>query len=117
VQTVLTTDIGQKAEQAAAEYVSQLGYNVIDRNWKLHKLCEIDIVAQKAHTVYFVEVKYRMSNNAGAGLEYITAGKLKRMRYAATQWAQQHSWRGGYELSAIEVSGFDFTVTNFIPMI
>ncbi len=114
---MLTTDIGQKAEQAAADYLNDHGYTVLDRNWKLHKQCEIDIVAQKAGEVYFVEVKYRQTNNSGAGLEYITPDKLKRMRYAAVQWATKHAWRGGYELSAIEVSGRDYEVTNFIENI
>ncbi len=113
----VTVDIGQKAEQAAAEYLSLHGYTILDRNWKLHKQCEIDIVAQKAGTVYFAEVKYRRTNNSGAGLEYITADKLKRMRYAAVQWAVRHAWRGCYELSAVEVSGLNYEVTNFIESI
>jgi Holliday junction resolvase-like predicted endonuclease len=114
---VLTTDIGQKAESAAAEYLSSLRYEILDRNWKLHKICEIDIVARKDSTVYFVEVKYRRSNTAGAGLEYITSEKLKKMRFAAMQWATIHAWQNGYELSAVEVSGTNYIITNFIETI
>lgn len=116
-QTVLTTDIGQKAERAASEYLSQLGYEILDRNWKLHKVCEIDIVARRGTTVYFIEVKYRRTDTAGDGLDYITTDKLKRMRGAAMQWAAAHSWRGGYDLAAIEVSGPGYEVTNFIESI
>jgi putative endonuclease len=114
---VQTTEIGQKAEQIATDYLCEQGFSILDRNWKLHKQCEIDIIAQKGSTVYFVEVKYRRTDNSGAGLDYITATKLKSMRFAALQWAAQHAWHGNYELSAIEVSGHKFTVTTFVETI
>jgi putative endonuclease len=115
--TVQTTDIGQRAERAVAEYLQERGFEIVNQNWKVHKVCEIDIVARLQNTMYFVEVKYRRSSTAGAGLDYITAVKLKQMRFAAVQWATMHAWRGSYELAAAEVSGPDFDITNFVDSI
>jgi putative endonuclease len=108
------TATGQKAEQVAAQYLETHGYSIIGRNWKRHKMCEIDIIARKQNCIYFVEVKYRATNDAGSGLTYITHKKLKQMAFAAEQWALEYEWQDAMQLSAIEVGGADFTVGAFI---
>ena len=115
--TVQTTDIGNRAETAACRYLEAQGFRILDRNWKLHKVCEIDIIADRGGTLYFVEVKYRRTTTAGSGLEYITPDKLRRMRIAAIRWASEHRRYGGYELAAIEVGGPQFTVETFVDSI
>ncbi len=105
---------GHIAESKAAEYLKSQGYKVLTTNWKTRH-CEIDIVAQKDAIIHFVEVKYRVRNNQGSGLEYITRTKLKQMRLAAEMWVKENNWRLDYCLSAIELSGTDFRVTNFLP--
>lgn len=111
-----TTFIGNRAEQVAAEYLMLQGYEVLDRNWR-RRQCEIDIVARKEGVIYLVEVKYRQTNVAGSGLEYITSQKLKQMAYAANRWVAENNWTGEYTLAAIEVSGESFEVTEFIDSI
>ena len=88
----------------------------MDRNWR-RKTCEIDIVVQKHQTIYFVEVKYRSSGEYGSGLEYITSAKLKQMAYASRRWVAEHKWASEYTLSAIEVGGDQFEITDFIESI
>jgi len=111
-----TTAIGNHAEQAAAEYLERLGFVIVDRNWR-RRDCEIDIVARKASTIYFVEVKYRFADGSGSGIEYITPQKVKRMAYAASRWVQENHWRGEQMLSGLEVSGQDYEVTAFVEEI
>lgn len=106
-------DHGRAAEAAAAEYLEQQDYQILGQNWRT-RWCEIDIVAKKDSVVYLVEVKYRRNNFQGSGLEYITAKKLQQMRFAATFWVQAHHWSGDYELAAVEVSGPQYEVTDFI---
>lgn len=111
-----TTYIGRKAEQVAAVYLERLGYDILDCNWR-RRTCEIDLVARKDATVHLVEVKYRQTDIAGSGLEYITAKKLQQMAYAAQRWVAENNWHGEYVLSAVEVSGEVFEVTEFISCI
>lgn len=106
--------VGHEAEEHAAEYIRKLGYKIRALNWK-NRYCEIDIVAEKTKTVYFIEVKYRKTVYQGHGLDYITPKKLHQMQFAAEMWVQENSWPGEYELGAIELTGNHFTVTNFLP--
>lgn len=107
------TSTGQHAETIAAEYLQQRGYEVIERNFR-NRWCEIDIIAQKAATHYFVEVKYRQNHEQGDGLEYITPKKLRQMAFAAELWRSNHRQEGAYCLAGLEVTGDDFDVTTFI---
>jgi len=112
----MSTYIGNAAEDAAADYLLKQGYMVIERNWRTPR-CEIDVVARKGRIISFVEVKYRRQATQGSGLDYITASKLKQMRYAAEVWIADHNWPGDFVLSALEVSGTDYEVTEFLPEI
>jgi hypothetical protein len=53
----------------------------------------------------------------GSGLEYITAKKLKQMRFAAEAWVRDRNWPGEYQLAAVEVGGTEYAITNFIDSI
>jgi Holliday junction resolvase-like predicted endonuclease len=104
---------GRQAEVAAAEYLREKGFTVVEQNWRT-RYCEIDIVGRLGNTVYFIEVKYRKSAAQGTGLDYITPKKLNQMRFAAEMWVQEKSWTGEYRLGAIEVSGPAFEITDFV---
>ncbi len=113
---VSTTRSGHYAEEQAAKYLAEHNYKVLARNWK-RPSAEIDIVAQKDTVVYFVEVKYRSTDHYGGGLDYIVSQKLGHMRRAAQLWVAEHGWQGQFQLAAIEVSGPNFAVSNFIESI
>lgn len=104
---------GVKAEAIASEYLIEHGFIIVDHNWKT-KWCEIDLVAQKNNTIFFVEVKYRANNDYGEGLDYITSSKLKQMTRAAEGWVQINDWKDDYQLAALEVSGQEYVITNFL---
>lgn len=99
-----TTSIGRHAEARAAAYLRRHGYAVLQQNWKT-RYCEIDIIAIKAKTIYFAEVKYRSNRSQGSGFDYITAAKQRQISFAAQLWVAQHGWLNPYELMAIEVDG------------
>ncbi len=110
-----TKTVGDKAEGVAASYLVQLGYEILQQNWKT-RWCEIDIVAKKGDRIYFVEVKYRKKADQGGGIAAITQSKKRQMKFAAELWMQG---RGLVDaaLSVIEVSGEEFEVTTFLPSV
>lgn len=108
-----TTIIGRKAEAAACAYLEMRGFKILEQNYRRPR-CEIDIVASKDGVVHFIEVKYRANDGQGTGLDAITPAKLKQMRNAAWTWVEEYKWRGGYVLSAVELSGPKFTVLGFV---
>ncbi|HSW65570.1 MAG TPA: YraN family protein [Bacillota bacterium] len=108
-----TASTGQQAEAAAAVFLERKGCKVLARNWKT-RMCEIDVIAERAGVVYFCEVKYRTHARQGSGLDYITSKKLTQMRFAAESWVHAHTYTGEYQLCAIEVSGPAFAITAVI---
>ena len=77
-----TRQIGDKGEQAAADWLTARGHEIVARNWRT-RYCEIDIVSVKGEVLYFTEVKYRKNDDFGDGLAAITAKKQRQMRFAA----------------------------------
>ena len=108
-----TTEIGRAAEDLVAQELRKRGHKIIDQNWRT-RWCEVDIVAQKSRTIYFVEVKYRKSNIWGDGLAAITNKKLQQMSFAAELWVTQHNWKYDYQLMAANVSGVPPQITDLL---
>ncbi len=94
-------------------YLVENQFTILMQNYR-RPHCEIDIIAQRNDGLFFVEVKYRASDNWGGGLDYVTPSKVRRMQRGAETWVSESGWRGPYQLSAIEVSGRQFDVTAFI---
>lgn len=59
---MLNQQLGKIGELKAAEYLRQQGYQIIIQNYRC-SLGEIDIIAQNAEFLVFVEVKARMSHH------------------------------------------------------
>jgi uncharacterized protein (TIGR00252 family) len=108
-----TFETGRRAESVAAAFLEAKGCEIIAQNWRT-RWCEIDIVAQRDSTVYFCEVKYRLTANQGLGFDYITAKKLQQMQFAAELWVAKYNWQGECSVCAIEVSGPNFRITNVV---
>jgi len=115
VTTVRAPSSGHVAESKAANYLAHNGFVVIDHNWKT-KWCEIDIIAEKNGVIHFVEVKYRKKDAQGTGLAAITPKKLRQMKFAAELWLA-HKPQENAVLSALEVCGTEFTISEFIEHI
>lgn len=109
--------IGKIAEDEAAKYLQRKGYRVIDKNWKT-KYCEIDIIAEKNNTIYFVEVKYRRQENQGGGIAAITPKKLKQMKFATEFWRVSHpKQQNNVQLAVISMSGISPQVKEFLKLV
>ena len=110
----MSTERGRRAEEVAAQHLRNLGYRIMAQNWRT-RWCEIDIIAQKKNIVYFVEVKYRLSDIFGSGLDYITPRKLAQMQFAAEFWlAANLQTTDAYRVAAIEVMGKEYEVTAWL---
>lgn len=96
-------NLGRYGENRATDFLSRLGYAIIERNWR-GPAGEIDIVAQDGNCLVFAEVKTRSRLGFGHPFEAITEAKMRRMRVLAAQWCQSRS-RGVVEvrLDAISV--------------
>lgn len=110
-----STKAGATAESAVSLYLKAKGYKILHRNWRT-KNCEIDIIARKDDIVFFVEVKYRVNDKQGSGLDYITPKKLAQMEFAAKVWCSANRWGGDCRLLAAAVQGAQFELVEIIEV-
>lgn len=77
---------GEIGEQAAADLLSRLGYEIVERNFRT-KYGELDIVAVDRDTLVFCEVRARVGRDAIAyALESIGPAKRLQLRKMAGEW-------------------------------
>jgi putative endonuclease len=53
----MTVAKGRLGENLAVTYLEELGYRILERNFRYSRIGEIDIIAQEGDEVVFVEVK------------------------------------------------------------
>jgi putative endonuclease len=91
LRTVACSDgrkrLGARGEQAAAELLERLGYEILERNWR-SRLGEIDLVARDGDTVVFVEVKLRV--DIYDPLEAVDARKRRKLSQLAFDFLVHH---------------------------
>lgn len=80
---------GYEGEEAAALFLQKQGYVILLRNYTIRG-AEIDIIAEEAGCVVFVEVKRRGSLRHMAPRETVTPAKQRRICMAAMRWLQEN---------------------------
>ncbi len=85
-----TTIQGMLAEEKAASYLTQKGYQIIARNFRATG-GEIDLVALDHKALVFVEVKKRTSQAFGGPIAAVTKTKQKRIVCASVQFMKTHT--------------------------
>ena len=70
--------LGSEGESIACAELERLGYRIIERNYRIRN-GEIDIVADDAGTVVFVEVKTKSSGDYGDPVEEVTPQKQQQI--------------------------------------
>lgn len=73
-----TKQIGKMGENAACEYMSKNGYNIVKRNFYT-RYGEIDIILRKDEYTVFAEVKTRKYTSFGTPSEFVDKRKRERI--------------------------------------
>lgn len=80
---------GKTGEDRATQYLIDHDYSVVERNWAT-RWGEIDIIAQKAETIYFFEVKTRQTAKYGHPFEAVTRAKRRKIVFLAKAYVASH---------------------------
>ncbi|SFA77915.1 putative endonuclease [Acetitomaculum ruminis DSM 5522] len=75
--------MGSENEIKAAAYLESKGYLILDRNFRMGKSGEIDLVAKSGETYVFVECKFRNNKKYGDPLEAVNYKKQKQISKTA----------------------------------
>lgn len=112
-----TTEIGNRGEGVACEYLMRQGHEIVARNHKTY-FYEIDIVSICEGKIYFTEVKYRKNSDYGGGLMAVDSKKQRQMRYAAESFLKYRKEYSSLDpvLAVADVSGEDFIVKDWFEI-
>ena len=105
---------GKQGENAAAEYLKNLGYKILARNFRT-RWGEIDIVCRDGDCLVFAEVKTRADESFGAPEEAVTKTKQRHLLAAAQIYLQRirrpnAEWR--VDVVALTGDDGDFAVNH-----
>ncbi len=79
--------VGNKGEQAAAAYLENHGYTVLERNFRA-KTGEIDLIVSRGQLIVFVEVKTRGTLAYGVPAEAVNYLKQRKIIRTAQCYIQ-----------------------------
>lgn len=106
--------LGQRGETIAQAYV-RLHCTLLHLNWKSGRR-EIDIIASKDQTIYFIEVKTRSSALFGWPEEAVDFRKQEHIQSVANDYLlryQLHPVAIRFDIIAITFSGEEYELRHF----
>ena len=74
--------LGVKGENYAIEFLQNINYKIIEKNWRFGK-DEIDIIATHSNKIIFIEVKTRSNDGIADPEDAVTKKKQKNIVRAA----------------------------------
>jgi putative endonuclease len=97
---------GLLAEDRAIAWLIGQGLELVARNVRCRG-GEVDVVCLERDTLVFTEVRLRTDSRYGGALESITAGKRKRILFAARWWLAVHGREHQHRPCRFDVVLFD----------
>lgn len=101
-------DKGKQSEQVVSAYLENLGYSVLERNYRC-RLGEIDIIAAKGGVLCFVEVKSLTARWDESEISSMVGPvKMRRIRLTAIDYLNTVDHKGRFASMRFDVAA----VTN-----
>lgn len=96
--------VGGEKERLACAYLREKGLRLLERNYRCRR-GEIDLVMREAHTLVFVEVRFRASPRFGTPAETVDIHKQRRLAAAAAHYLQHHPTNLPCRFDVIAING------------
>jgi putative endonuclease len=91
----VATGIGADGEKAAARFLVDNGYQVLENNYRVSG-SEVDLIACKDDTLCFVEVKTRGTDDYGLPEEFVDHWKRRKIIRAAKIFSAEEKFQQLY---------------------
>lgn len=82
---------GTKGEQEAMRYLSEHGYHILCRNFRVGRMGEIDLIGKDGNTLCFIEVKTRSNSRYGTPAEAVSCMKQVTITKVAQVYMQRNN--------------------------
>ncbi len=95
-------ELGKKGEVLAQKWLSNIGYQILETNWRFSK-AEIDIIAKDENILVFIEVKTRSYESFGSPETFVDEQKEIFMLDAANVYMEKigHDWEIRFDIVAV----------------
>ncbi len=95
-------ELGKQGERIAKNYLVNLGWIILETNWRYSK-AEIDLIAKEGDVLVFLEVKTRSDNYFGEPEDFVAFKKEHLMASAASAYMEQidHEWEIRFDIIGI----------------
>ena len=83
--------LGNKGENQAVKLLSDKGFNILRRNYRVHNVGEIDIIAEKDNDIHIIEVRARL--NLGYypdSVESVAGAKMNKVIRTAEHFVMEN---------------------------
>ena len=83
--------LGNKGENQAVKLLSDKGFNILRRNYRVHNVGEIDIIAEKDNDIHIIEVRARL--NLGyypVSVESVAGAKMNKVIRTAEHFVMEN---------------------------
>lgn len=114
----IAQNVGRTGEELTALYLVRNGYQILSRNWNLHRGCELDIVAMRDNLLHFIEVKTRTSDLYGEPQTAINRQKLRHISKAIQAYRDRCSMLDvDYQIDSVAIlyrSDQDYDLKHFL---
>ena len=81
-------NFGQEAEKCAADYYRNLGFQILQKNYRYRKAV-VDLIVQKDNLLVVLEVKARSSTYFGDPQSFVSKKKIQLLVMATDAFIQQ----------------------------
>lgn len=95
-------DIGAAGEGRAAAFLAQLGYTIVERNWR-NDLGELDLVAMDGNELVLIEVRTLTSAHHGVPEESVGSRKQRQLAHLAAAYVQHAKHQGEWRIDVIAI--------------
>jgi len=98
-----TRQIGSEGEKIALNYLLNQGYKLVQKNYYVRGVGEIDIICEQGNTLIFVEVKYSKTIGYGTPLAKVDARKQQKIYATAEHFISQEKTHENYRFDVISI--------------
>jgi len=106
-------DLGKMGEEKAANYLTEKGFTILEKNWRFKK-SEIDLIAQKQNLLIAVEVKTRSSLSFGTPQNFVNPKKIRLLSEAFNQYivSKNMDLNARFDIIAVYFDGKEYNIEH-----
>lgn len=110
-------DIGSLGEDIAENYLRQIGYTILQRNFRC-RIGEIDLIGKDGNYICFIEVKTRYGSLFGNPCESVTYSKQRKIYKTAELYIMKKKlFKFNFRFDVIEIILSNDTNTPSVKLI